>query len=212
MALFDRKRSSYESVAPLYTLGSSQTLLVVGLGNIGSEYVNTRHNLGFMVLDKYQTTHDFSGWTNKKDLKCEIATGQIGSTRVILVKPTTFMNNSGEAVQKIQKFYQIYNSSTLVIHDELDIDFGTIRSRTGGSSAGHNGIKSLSELLGDDYGRIRIGIGPKSHDKMDSADFVLQDFSKEQQELIPKIVNEVCNMIDERTTGQLPEHTITVSK
>jgi PTH1 family peptidyl-tRNA hydrolase len=208
MALFDRKRSSYESVAPLYTLGSSQTLLVVGLGNIGSEYVNTRHNLGFMVLDKYQTTHDFSGWTNKKDLKCEIASGQIGSTRVILVKPTTFMNNSGEAVQKIQKFYQIYNSSTLVIHDELDIDFGTIRSRTGGSSAGHNGIKSLSELLGDDYGRIRIGIGPKSHDKMDSADFVLQDFSKEQQELIPKIINEVCNMIDERTTGQLPEHTV----
>ncbi len=210
MALFDRKRSSYESVAPLYTLGSSQTLLVVGLGNIGSEYTNTRHNLGFLVLDKYQTTHDFSGWTNKKDLHCEIATGQIGSTRVILVKPTTFMNNSGEAVQKIQKFYQIYNTSTLVIHDELDIDFGTIRSRVGGSSAGHNGIKSLSELLGEDYGRIRVGIGPKTHEKMDSADFVLQDFSVEQSKLLPKIINEVCNMIDERTTGQLPEHTITL--
>lgn len=210
MALFDRKRSTFESVAPLYTLGSSQTLLVVGLGNIGSEYTKTRHNLGFMVLDKYQTTHDFSGWTNKKDLKCEIATGQIGSTRVILVKPTTFMNKSGEAVQKIQKFYQVYNHDTLVIHDELDIDFGTIRSRMGGGSAGHNGIKSLSELLGEDYGRIRVGIGPKTHEKMDSADFVLQDFSEEQDKLLPKIINEVCNMIDERTTGQLPEHTITI--
>ncbi len=210
MALFDRKRSSFESVAPLYTLGSSQTLLVIGLGNIGSEYTNTRHNLGFMVLDKYQTTHDFSGWTAKKDLKCEIATGQVGSTRVILVKPATFMNNSGEAAQKIQKFYQVYNGDTLVIHDELDIEYGTIRSRIGGSSAGHNGIKSLSELLGEDYGRIRVGIGPKTHEKMDSADFVLQSFSEDQQKLLPKIINEVCNMIDERTTGQLPEHTVSL--
>jgi PTH1 family peptidyl-tRNA hydrolase len=163
-----------------------------------------------MVLDKYQTTHDFSGWTNKKDLKCEIAIGQIGSTRVILVKPTTFMNNSGEAVQRIQKFYQVYNRDTLVIHDELDIEYGTIRSRVGGGNAGHNGIKSLTELLGEDYGRIRVGIGPKTHEKMDSADFVLQDFSENQVELLPKVINEVCNMIDERTTGQLPEHTVTL--
>jgi PTH1 family peptidyl-tRNA hydrolase len=210
MGLFDRKQTVSDSVAPLYTLGNSKTLLVVGLGNIGREYENTRHNVGFMVLDKYHASHEFSGWVNKKDLSCELATGQVGSTRVILVKPTTFMNNSGECVQKVQKFYRLYNSEMVVVHDELDIDFGTIRTRVGGSSAGHNGIKSISGLLGEDYSRVRIGIGPKTHSKMDSADFVLQDFSKEQQELLPKIIRESCSLLDEATTGILPEHTINI--
>jgi PTH1 family peptidyl-tRNA hydrolase len=120
------------------------------------------------------------------------------------------MNNSGECVQKVQKFYRLYNSEMVVVHDELDIDFGTIRTRVGGSSAGHNGIKSISGLLGEDYSRVRIGIGPKTHSKMDSADFVLQDFSKEQQELLPKIIRESCSLLDEATTGILPEHTINI--
>jgi PTH1 family peptidyl-tRNA hydrolase len=210
MGLFDRKKTSFDSVSPLYTVGNSNTLLVIGLGNIGDEYSNNRHNIGFMTLDQYQKSHDFSGWVLKKDLSCELSTGQIGSTRVLLAKPTTFMNNSGEAVQKLQKFYRIYNQETVVVHDELDVEFGTIRTRTGGGSAGHNGIKSISGLLGEDYGRVRIGIGPKTHEKMDSADFVLQDFSKEQQELLPKIIREACSLIDEATTGQLPEHTIKI--
>jgi PTH1 family peptidyl-tRNA hydrolase len=210
MALFDRKRTNYETVAPLYTIGNSQTLLVIGLGNIGSKYAKTRHNVGFMVLDKYQTTHDFSGWINKKDLACELSIGQVGATRVILIKPTTFMNNSGESVQKVQKFYQIYNSDTLVVHDELDIEFGTIRTRSGGSSAGHKGIKSLSSFIGDDYGRVRVGIGPKTNSDIDSADFVLQNFNAEQQEKLPNIINEVCSIIDERTAGPLFEQTLTV--
>jgi PTH1 family peptidyl-tRNA hydrolase len=211
MGLFDRKKTTFDSVAPLYTVGNSKTLLVIGLGNPGDEYANNRHNIGFMVLDKYQTSHDFSGWVQKKDLGCELAIGQIGSTRVILAKPTTFMNNSGDAAQKLQKFYRIYNQETVVIHDELDIEFGTIRTRMGGSSAGHNGIKSLSSQIGEDYGRIRIGIGPKKPEQIDSADFVLQDFSSEQQELLPKIINEACSLTDEATTGQLPEHTTTIN-
>lgn len=210
MGLFDRKKTSFDTVAPLYTLGNSKTLLVIGLGNPGEEYKNNRHNIGFLALDKYQTSHDFSGWVAKKDLECEMATGQVGSTRVILVKPTTFMNNSGSSVQKLQKFYRIYNQETVVVHDELDVDFGTIRTRIGGGSAGHNGIKSLTETVGEDYGRIRIGIGPKTHEKMDSADFVLQDFSKEQQELLAKIIREACSLIDEASTGQLPEHTVKI--
>jgi peptidyl-tRNA hydrolase, PTH1 family len=210
MGLFDRKKTTFDSVAPLYTVGNSKTLLVIGLGNPGVEYVNNRHNLGFMVLSKYQTSHDFSGWVLKKDLECELSIGQVGSTRVILAKPTTFMNNSGNAAQKLQKFYRIFNQEMVVVYDELAIEFGTVRTRIGGSSAGHNGIKSLSNQLGEDYGRIRIGIGPKTHEKMDSADFVLQDFSKEQQDLLPKIINEACSLIDEATTGQLPEHTITL--
>ena len=210
MGLFDRKKTSFDSVAPLYTVGNSNTLLVIGLGNIGDEYAENRHNIGFRALDEYQKSHNFSGWVTKKDLSCELSTGQVGSTRVLLAKPTTFMNNSGDAVQKLQKFYRIYNQETVVVHDELDVEFGTIRTRIGGGSAGHNGIKSISNLLGEDYGRIRIGIGPKTHEKMDSADFVLQDFSKEQQELLPKIIREACSLLDEATTGQLPEHTIKI--
>lgn len=210
MGLFGRKEVSYGDTQPYYTIGNAKTILVIGLGNPGKEYAANRHNLGFMVLDKYQTTHDFSGWTEKKDLKCLQADCLIGSTKVILAKPTTFMNNSGEAAQALQKFYRQYNADTLVVYDELDVEFGTIRSRTSGGSAGHNGIKSLVQHLGEDFGRIRVGIGPKKPASMDSADFVLQDFSKAEQENIHKIINEACTLIDERTTGPLPEHTIKV--
>ncbi len=210
MGLFDRQKTNFEMALPYYTVGDAKTLLVLGLGNPGKEYTNNRHNLGFMVLDTYQSTHDFSGWTFKKDLQIEISTGQIGSTRVILAKPTTFMNNSGEAAQKIQKYYRVYNQDTIVVYDELAIDFGTIRTRIGGSSAGHNGVKSISALLGEDYGRIRVGIGPKKPQKMPTADFVLQDFPKAQQELLPKIIKEANSLLDEATAGELSEHTVTL--
>lgn len=211
MGLFDRQKTSFYDSQPLYTLGNEKLLLIVGLGNIGAEYDNTRHNVGFMALDKYQTTHDFSGWTTKKDLQAVICSANIGSTKVILAKPTTFMNNSGDAAQKIQKFYRVYNQNTIVVHDELDLDFGTIRTKTGGSSAGHNGIKSLSQHIGEDYGRIRIGIGPKTHEKMDSADFVLQEFNKDQKEKLTKIIRETCALLDERTAGDLQERTIAIT-
>ncbi len=208
MGLFDTKKSEYNDSVPLYTLGDTKSMLFIGLGNPGATYAANRHNVGFMALDIYQTKHDFSGWTMKKDLSAMVATGQVGSTRVILVKPATFMNNSGEAAQKLQSFYKIYNGDTVVVYDELDVDFGTIRTRIGGGSAGHNGIKSLTAHLSEDYGRIRVGIGPKTHEKMDTSDFVLQDFSTKEQEIIPKILNETCSLLDEATTGKLPEHTI----
>jgi PTH1 family peptidyl-tRNA hydrolase len=110
----------------------------------------------------------------------------------------------------IHEFYRVYNPETVVVHDELDIDFGTIRTRIGGGSAGHNGIKSLTEILGEDYGRVRVGIGPKTHAKMDSADFVLQDFTGEQQEILPKLINEACSILDECTVQQLQDRTSTV--
>ena len=210
MALFDRKKTNFDVATPYYTIGASETVLVIGLGNPGQEYTSNRHNVGFMTLDRYQTTHDFSGWSLKKDLHAMISTGQVGTTRVILAKPTTCMNNSGDAAQAIQKFYRLYNKDTIVVYDELDVDYGTIRTRTGGGSAGHNGIKSLTNQIGEDYGRIRIGIGPKTHTKMDSADFVLHDFSKDQQETIHKVISEACSLLDERTVGPLSEHTIKV--
>jgi len=120
------------------------------------------------------------------------------------------MNLSGESVQKVQRFYKVDSADTLVVYDELDVNFGTIRTRVGGGSAGHNGIKSLSSHIDKDFGRVRIGIGPKTHEKMDSADFVLQDFNKEQQDSLDKILREASVIIDERTTGPLAEQTIKV--
>ena len=210
MGLFDRKRTSFHDSSPLYTLGNSQTLLVVGLGNIGGKYAKNRHNIGFMAVDRYRTAHELPDWIEKRDLQCYLSSGTVGSTRVILIKPTTLMNNSGQAVQRVQQFYKIDAEDTVAVHDELDVPFGTIRTRTGGGSAGHNGIKSVSEHTRGEFSRIRVGIGPKSHDKMDSADFVLQDFSADQAPHIEKLLREACALIDERTTGPLPDQTIKV--
>jgi PTH1 family peptidyl-tRNA hydrolase len=120
------------------------------------------------------------------------------------------MNRSGEAAQALQQFYKIQNSETLVVYDELDIDFGTLQTRSGGGAAGHNGVKSLIQYMHEDFGRIRVGIGPKTHTKMDSADFVLANFSDNQFELLPKILREICAIIDERTAGPLLDNTIVV--
>ncbi len=210
MGLFDRKRTSFYDSQPFYTIGGEKTLLVVGLGNPGEKYSANRHNIGFMALDVYQDAQQLGGWTLKKDLESMISIGQVGQTRVILMKSTTFMNDSGRAAQKVQQYYKISNSDTVVVYDELDVDFGTIRTRIGGGSAGHNGIKSLISTLGEDFGRIRVGIGPKKPAQMETADYVLQDFKKKEQELIPKLLREVSTIIDEVTAGPLFEQTLKV--
>lgn len=143
MALFFRKPDT-ESTAPLYTLGLNKTVLIVGLGNIGKDYVGTRHNIGFECVDNLAKALELQDWTSKKDLKCQISIGKAADQRIILAKPSTLMNLSGEAVQALMHFYKIPASDLLVVHDELDIPFGQIRTRIGGGSAGHNGIKSVT--------------------------------------------------------------------
>jgi len=211
MGLFQRKKEEHRMAQPLYTVGQSHTLLVIGLGNVGVEYSKTRHNVGFLAVDRYHESHDdFSDWIEKKDLKCFISVGRVGSTRVLLVKPTTQMNLSGESVQKVMRFYKIAESDSIIVHDELDIDFGTIRTRIGGGSAGHNGIKSLLTHISGEFGRIRVGIGPKKPEQIDSADFVLKKFTKTEGEKLPKILKEVSALIDERTVGPLLDNSISV--
>lgn len=195
------KRPITETVMPLYTLSATKTILVVGLGNIGTEYDNTRHNIGFACIDTFAEENDFDSWVNKKDLKSFITQKTLGETRVILAKPTTFMNLSGEAAQAIAAFYKIGTDNIYAVADELDIPFGQIRMRTGGSAAGHNGVKSLIQHLGEDFGRIRIGIGPKLHEQQDSADFVLAKFSKEEQDRIPDLTREVSAILTETIYG-----------
>ena len=207
MALFQKRPQSGETIQ-YYTLGQNKTVLVVGLGNIGNEYDDTRHNVGFAAVDRFAADHDFSGWINKKDLRCHMATAQLGETKVIAIKPTTLMNLSGEAVQAVGSFYKIGPENVVVVHDELDIPFGQIRTRVGGGAAGHNGIKSITQHLGEAYGRVRIGIGPKLHDTQDSADFVLAKFSKEQAGQIPNLTREASATLSEYVYGgQLPHET-----
>jgi len=200
MSLFQKRPQVGDSIQ-FYTLGQNKVALVVGLGNVGSEYNRTRHNIGFEAIDRFVTDQDFTPWIEKKDLKCHMATGQLGETKVIAIKPTTFMNLSGEAVQAVAHFYKVSPDQIVVVHDELDIPFGQIRTRIGGSSAGHNGIKSVTQHIGEQYGRVRIGIGPKLHEKQDSADFVLAKFSSEQEAQIKNLTREVSAILSEFAYG-----------
>src|SRR6266545_3068400 len=152
MALFQKRPQIGDSIA-YFTLGQNKTVLVVGLGNIGKEYQDTRHNVGFTAVDRFAADHDFPAWIEKKDLKCHFTSAQLGDTKVIIIKPTTLMNLSGGAVQAVVHFYKLSPEHVIVVHDELDIPFGQIRTRVGGSSAGHNGIKSISEQIDEQFGR-----------------------------------------------------------
>lgn len=196
---------------PAYTIGATKSLLVIGLGNPGKKYQGTRHNIGFEALDYFAKQYDFPSWTEKKDLKCLLTTTNMGESRVILCKPTTYMNLSGDAAQAVQRFYRIYNRNTLAVYDELAVPFGQLRTRIGGSDAGHNGAKSLIQHLGEDFGRLRIGIGSDVAEKADAADYVLKKFSKQEQGHLPQILREANVLITEFIFGEsLPNETRTV--
>lgn len=205
-----QRRPQVSDPTNFYTVGMNKTTIIVGLGNPGVKYDLTRHNVGFLCLDEFVAKTDEMGdWINKKDLKCHLSTGQLGDQRVLAVKPTTFMNLSGEAVRAVMDFYKLNGEQVLVLHDELDIDFGQIRTRIGGSSAGHNGVKSVTQHISENYGRVRIGIGPKQPPEIDSSDFVLQKFSKGEQAQLPNLTRETIAIITEHLYGgqQLPHET-----
>lgn len=193
-----------------FTVGLHKNILLVGLGNPGKEYENTRHNAGFMCLDEFVArTEEMPEWIQKKDLKCLMSTGRVGEYRVIAIKPTTFMNVSGEAVQAAAAFYKIDAAHILVLHDELDINFGQIRLRVGGSDAGHNGVKSVTKAVGEGYGRLRIGVGPKKPARIKAEDFVLKNFSETETAQLPDMKREAVAILNEYLYGgaQLPHET-----
>lgn len=204
-----QKRPQVSNPTMFYSVGLNKTILLVGLGNPGKEYDLTRHNVGFLCIDEFvRKTDEMDEWQHKKNLKCLISSGQMGDTRVIAMKPTTFMNLSGEAVQAVANFYKASPGKIAVIHDELDIDFGQIRLRKGGSDAGHNGIKSITKHMSEGYGRIRVGVGPKKPAKIDSTDFVLQKFSPQEQGQLPNLAREVNAILSEYLYGaELPHDT-----
>ena len=207
MSLFQRRPQESDPVNYV-TVGMNKTLMFVGLGNPGDEYEGTRHNIGFDCLDAFAKANDFPGWQSKKDLNCQLTSHMLADTRSLLVKPQTFMNLSGEAAQAVANFYKLGNNQIIAIYDELDVDFGSIRLRSGGSAAGHNGVKSLIQHLGEDFGRIRVGIGPKTPEQIDSAKFVLQKFNKDQQEHLKELTIESNAILSELAYGSpLPNET-----
>ena len=156
-------------------------LLFVGLGNPGNKYANNRHNIGFMALDQIADDNGFSPWRNK--FQAEVSDGVLNGKKVILLKPQTFMNLSGQSVGEAMRFYKLAPSDITVFHDELDIAPGKCRVKMGGGHAGHNGLRSIHQHIGPDYQRIRLGIGPPGH-KDRVAQYVLGDFAKADQSWI----------------------------
>ena len=166
----------------------SQVKLIAGLGNPGTKYQNTRHNLGFIVADSFVKGEGFS-WRISRDWICYYAK----TNEFVIIKPSTFMNKSGEAVRSVAEFFKIDVSDILVIHDDLDLQFGKIRISFDSMSAGHKGIESvIKSLSGPDFARLRVGIGrptPKATDgKGDPKKYVLEEFTKDEMKHLPEIL------------------------
>lgn len=206
MGLFQKKPIELRQNLPYSITVNNKTILIVGLGNPGKEYIKTRHNAGYIAIDSFAEANDFDDWQSSKKFKSLITEKAVGSTKVILCKPQTFMNASGEAVQAIAAFYHIASKDIVVIHDELSIPFGQIRNRVGGQAAGHNGIKSIIQHNGEGFGRIRIGIQDDSAHKIDPSNYVLGKFSKIEQSYLDDICNEVNGIIIERIYGDILPH------
>ena len=149
--------------------------LIVGLGNPGAKYARNRHNIGFMAVDEIASAHGFFPWRAK--FQGQVSEGRIGSDKVILLKPETFMNLSGQAVGEAARFHKIAPAYVIVFHDELDLAPAKIRVKTGGGHAGHNGLRSIHQHIGPDYDRVRMGVGHPGH-KDAVAGYVLRDFPK----------------------------------
>ncbi len=167
-------------------------LLFVGLGNPTPDSENNRHNVGFKIIDSINKKFGLS--KQKPKFKGLLTTGNIGTQKVYAIKPLTFMNNSGVCIRELIEYFKINAEDVIVFHDDLDIEFGKIKAKFGGSNAGHNGIASIDKFIGKDYSRVRIGIG-KPKNGLDVADFVLQNFDDEESSGIEKISKDITESI-----------------
>jgi peptidyl-tRNA hydrolase, PTH1 family len=174
-------------------------LLFVGLGNPGARYVANRHNIGFMAVEAIARRHNIAPW--RRRFQGVAVEGLVGGERALLLLPGTFMNESGRAVAEAANFYKCGMSGIVVFHDELDLPPGKLRVKTGGGNAGHNGLRSISAHVGNDYRRVRIGIGhPGDKDRVH--DYVLQDFAKADRDWVDTLVDAVADSADLMAKGQ----------
>lgn len=173
--------------------------LIAGLGNPGTQYQLTRHNIGFMAIDAWAQSLNAGSFraehkSETKKLKLEISQK---SEEIILVKPQTYMNKSGEAIQALMNFYKIPLKNLLIIHDDIDQNYGSMKFQKNRGHGGQNGVRNISELLGSaDYARLKIGVGRPTHPGFDIGDYVLSSFNKEEQAQLNKIIEKACNGIE----------------
>ena len=159
--------------------------LFVGLGNPGAKYAGNRHNIGFMAVDRIAADHGFGPWRGK--FQGAVTEGRLGSEKVVLLKPETFMNLSGQSVGEAMRFYKLESDDVTVFHDEIDLAPGKLRVKSGGGHAGHNGLRSLHQHIGDAYRRVRMGVGHPGHrDAVPT--YVLKDFAKADADWLDDIL------------------------
>ena len=164
--------------------------LIVGLGNPGAKYASNRHNIGFLAVDRIAADHDFTPWRAR--FQGMAAEGRLGDMRVTLLKPQTFMNLSGQSVGEAARYLKLTPADVIVLHDELDLAPGKCRVKHGGGHAGHNGLRSIHQHLGAEYGRVRLGIGHPGHkDKV--APYVLSDFAKAEQDWLDDLLRGISD-------------------
>lgn len=170
--------------------------LIVGLGNIGKEYDGTRHNVGFFVLD--HLAEEFSAeWHQQPKFKAITAALKLGGEKVILAKPTTYYNLSGEATRSLSDFYKIDAADVLIIHDELALPFGMLRTRLKGSDAGNNGVKNINAHLGETYARIRVGIANDQLTDRKAEHFVLESFTNKEKEQLATVAEHATRFVED---------------
>ena len=174
-------------------------LLFVGLGNPGAKYAGNRHNIGFMALDQIASDHGFGPW--KAKFQGQISEGRLGSEKVLLLKPETFMNRSGQSVGEAMRFYKLTPEDIIVFHDELDLAPGKLRVKQGGGHAGHNGLRSMHQHIGDAYARVRLGVGHPGRKEM-VAHYVLQDFAKADQNWLDDLLRGIGDGAPELAAGR----------
>ncbi len=180
--------------------------LFVGLGNPGAKYASNRHNIGFMAVDVIAAAHKFSPW--KKKFQGEICDGTLGGTKVLLLKPQTFMNESGRSVGEAVRFHNIPLTNVFVFYDELDLEAGKLRVKLGGGAAGHNGIRSISSHITPEFKRVRLGIGHPGEARMVTP-HVLGDFAKSDREWLVALLDAVADnaaMLIEGTEAKFQSH------
>ena len=167
-------------------------ILLVGLGNPTPDSNDNRHNIGFKIIDAINQKFGLS--KQKPKFKGLLTTGNISNKKVYAIKPLTFMNNSGICIRELIEYFKIDSEDVIVFHDDLDVDFMKIKTKFGGSSAGHNGIESIDKFIGKEYSRVRVGIG-KPQKKIEVSDYVLTNFSDEEKVNLEKIIQNIINAI-----------------
>jgi peptidyl-tRNA hydrolase, PTH1 family len=173
--------------------------LLIGLGNPGAEHARNRHNIGFMALDAIADAHGFGPWRNK--FQGQLSEGRLGGEKCLLLKPSTYMNESGRAANEAVRFYKLELEDVIVLHDEIDLAPAKVRVKTGGGVAGHNGLRSLTSHIGNDYVRVRIGIGhPGNKSKVHG--HVLKDFSKSELTWALPLIDAIADAVPYLVQGE----------